>query len=121
MLLRTASLALFALVLATPASKVWAGVSTSPQRVPGEYLITLKESAEVPKALNAAFGDLGLATVEGTKASDQVFRIRVETDPGLAAMHQRGIDHPNIEQVQPNYRYSVPDPLRRDQPLPVHP
>ncbi|NIQ57508.1 MAG: hypothetical protein GWN85_29795 [Gemmatimonadetes bacterium] len=48
--------------------------------------------------------------MERLEVAGAVYRIRLDRDPGPEAVRERAGAVPGIRRVQPEYRYSVPEP-----------
>ncbi|HEX7126288.1 MAG TPA: hypothetical protein VF406_11055 [Thermodesulfobacteriota bacterium] len=77
-------------------------MSSQPQRVPGEYLVTVRAGTDERRIrdLYAEYQVVGLRRVR-----DDVFLLRIGKDPGPEAVETRGLSSPDVTAVQPNHVY----------------
>jgi hypothetical protein len=74
--------------------------------VPGEYLVTLAPDAG-EALIRERFGALGIDRVRALGRN--VFLVRLQTDPGLAALERIRAEDGRIRAVQPNFVYRTSD------------
>lgn len=77
-------------------------VGRQPQRVPGEYLVTVRKGTDERRIrdLYAEYRVVGLRRVR-----DDVFLLALANDPGPEAVAERGRSSGDVAAVQPNYVY----------------
>ena len=76
--------------------------SSRQTRVPGEYLVTLAEGADV-KAIVDLYGRFGIKGTRGLGSN--IFLITLTQDPGPAKMEALRGQNAQIKAVQPNFVY----------------
>jgi hypothetical protein len=84
-----------------------AGGLSQQTRVPGDYLVTLAEGADV-KAIADLYGRFG---IKGMKdLGRNVFLVTLTEDPGPAKMEELRGRNAHVKAVQPNFVYRVNEP-----------
>jgi hypothetical protein len=74
------------------------------KRVPGEYLVTLAEGADV-SVIAGLYGRFG---IKGTKdLGHNVFLVTLAEDPGPAGMEELRGRNASVKAVQPNFVYRI--------------
>lgn len=73
-------------------------------RVPGQYLVTLAQGAEVA-AISAVYGQLGVKQIQPVVAD--VYLLTLRDDPGPETMETLGKRDARIKAVQPNFVYRI--------------
>ena len=76
--------------------------SSRETRVPGEYLVTLAEGADV-KAIADLYGRFGIKGTQGLGRN--IFLVTLREDPGPAKMEELRAQNAQIKAVQPNFVY----------------
>lgn len=89
-------------------------------RVEGEYLVHLDQGHEPQPVLERAFGSYGLKDANRLEVKGVIYRIRLSRDPGLETLKEQTKTHPGILQIQPNFKYSVPQPPGREELSPAN-
>jgi len=79
-----------------------ADATTQQTRVPGEYIVTLAEPADV-KAISDLYGRFGIKEIR--KLGANTFLLMLTEDPGPATMESLRAGGVGIKAVEPNYRY----------------
>jgi hypothetical protein len=79
-------------------------------RVPGEYLVTVKEGIG-KEYLNKLFAANRVSAVE--EISPKLFLVKIEDDPGPSQVYEEYLNDRNIEKIQPNYIYEAESGGRR--------
>jgi len=79
-----------------------ADATTQQTRVPGEYIVTLAEPADV-KAISDLYGRFGIKEIR--KLGANTFLLMVTEDPGPATMVSLRAGSAGTKAVEPNYRY----------------
>lgn len=109
--IRTASLALsLALLGACHLSPMkdeahdplYLGSSTAPDRVPGEYIMTVSPGAG-EEVLRRQYRIYGIRKITALGAN--MFLVKLGNDPGLDAVQRKAAESGKVEEVQPNYIY----------------
>lgn len=73
-------------------------------RVPGEYIVTITAGADNPtEALRNAYSEFGIIRL--TPIGSDRYVLKLERDPGPAAIEQKARDLPAVKSVQPNLIY----------------
>ncbi|HEY8370453.1 MAG TPA: hypothetical protein VIM86_14175 [Thermodesulfobacteriota bacterium] len=72
------------------------------QRVPGEYLVTVRAGTD-ERRIRDLFAEYQVAGLR--RVRDDVFLLRIAKDPGPEAVRARGLSSPDVTAVQPNYAY----------------
>ncbi len=81
-----------------------AGALSRQTRVPGDYLITLAEGADV-KAIADLYGRFG---IKGMKdLGHNIFLVTLTEDPGLPKMEELRGQNAHVKAVQPNFVYRI--------------
>jgi hypothetical protein len=81
-----------------------AGAGSQQRRVPGEYLVTLAEGAEVT-VIADLYGRFG---IRGTKdLGRNIFLVTLAEDPGPATMEELRAQNASVKAVQPNFVYRL--------------
>ena len=81
-----------------------AGALSRQTRVPGDYLITLAEGADV-KVIADLYGRFG---IKGMKdLGKNIFLVTLTEDPGPAKMEELRGQNAHVKAVQPNFVYRV--------------
>lgn len=82
-----------------------------PDRVAGEYIVTLKAGiAEGDRAVREAYSEYGVVRV--TAIGSRRYLVKLERDPEPAAVNRKMEQAPAIEAVQPNFRYRLQERYR---------
>jgi hypothetical protein len=76
--------------------------TTEQTRVPGEYIVTLAEPADV-KAISELYGRFGIKDIK--KLGPNVFLVKLGDDPGPATMESLRAGSARIPAIEPNYVY----------------
>ena len=79
-------------------------------RVPGEYLVTLAEGAEV-KAIADLYGRFGIKQTR--RVGENLFLLNLTEDPGPAKVEELRSQNAQIKAVQPNFIYRSSGPKIR--------
>ena len=79
-----------------------ADATTQQTRVPGEYIVTLAEPADV-KAISDLYGRFGIKEIR--KLGANTFLLKLTEDPGPATMESLRAGGAGIMAVEPNYLY----------------
>lgn len=75
-----------------------------PDRVPGEYIVTLKAGAkDRHQDVRKAYSDFGVIHV--LPIGENRYVLKLERDPGLSEIKRKAENSPAIESVQPNFIY----------------
>lgn len=75
-----------------------------PDRVPGEYIVTLKAGAkDRHQDVRNVYSDYGVIHVK--PIGNNRYVLKLERDPGLSEIKQKSEHTPAIESVQPNFIY----------------
>jgi len=82
---------------ATPAD-----ATTQQTRVPGEYIVTLAEPADL-KAISNLYGRFGIKEIR--KFGANTFLLMLTEVPGPASMESLRADNARVKAVEPNYVY----------------
>lgn len=80
--------------------------ATDGQRVVGDYIVRGEASLE-RETLQALFGRYGIREIRDLGRSR--FYLRLEDDPGLSAIRKTASGEAQIESVEPNLKYQVPE------------
>ena len=83
--------------------------TTAENRVPGQYIITLKKGGRV-ETLHEVFAEFGVRSIQDLSRGR--YLITLEKDPGLENISRQAVTSPNIESVQPNYIYRTMQPAQ---------
>ena len=83
--------------------------SAAEDRVPGQYIITLKAGVAV-EILQDVFAEFGLASVRDLAKGR--YLITLEKDPGPEDITRHAATSSSIEYVQPNYVYRTMPPAQ---------
>ena len=79
-----------------------ADATTQQTRVPGEYIVTLAEPADL-KAISNLYGRFGIKEIR--KFGANTFLLMLTADPGPASMESLRADNARVKAVEPNYVY----------------
>ena len=79
-----------------------ADVTTQQTRVPGEYIVTLVEPADL-KAISNLYGRFGIKEIR--KFGANTFLLMLTEVPGPASMESLRADNARVKAVEPNYVY----------------
>lgn len=75
-----------------------------PDRVPGEYIVTLKAGAkDHHQDVRNVYADFGIIHMK--PIGNNRYVLKLERDPGLSVIKQKAEHAPAIESVQPNFIY----------------
>jgi hypothetical protein len=77
-------------------------LSSSPTRVPGEYLVTLVPGAD-SKAIAGLYGRFGIKGIKDL--GNNLFLVTLTEDPGPAKMEELRGQNALVKAVQPNFVY----------------
>lgn len=77
-------------------------MGTQQQRVPGEYLVTVR-SGTPEQRIRDLYADYSV--VDLRRLHDDVFLLRLAKDPGPEAARALGLSSGAVTDVQPNYVY----------------
>ena len=86
---------------------------TSENRMPGQYLVTLKEGAST-ETLTEVFKQYGIKSIQDL--SRNRYLTTLDQDPGVEEMSKQTANSSEIEDVQPNYIYRTMPPAQ-EKPL----
>jgi hypothetical protein len=76
-------------------------------RVPGDYLVTLAEGADV-KVIADLYGRFG---IKGMKdLGRNIFLVTLTEDPGPSKMEELRVQNAHVKAVQPNFVYRINGP-----------
>jgi hypothetical protein len=87
---------------AAPAAASPKAITGPSSRVPGEYLVTLAPGAG-PAVIEAVFGSLGIARVQGVGGN--VYLVAFRDDPGPERLESLRAKDARVQAVQPNFTY----------------
>lgn len=77
-----------------------------PDRMHGEYIITVKPDAKNgAQRVREAYSEFGVVGL--TSIGERRYLLRIERDPGPEAIQQKAGQVPSIESTQPNFRYRL--------------
>jgi hypothetical protein len=76
----------------------------SENRIPGQYLVTLKEGGS-PEKLTEVFNKYEIKSIQ--ELSTGRYLITLDQDPGPQEVSKQAATSSNIEHVQPNYFYQT--------------
>jgi len=79
-----------------------ADATTQQTRVPGEYIVTLAEPADL-KAISNLYGRFGIKEIR--KFGANTFLLMLTEVPGPASMESLRADNARVKAVEPNYVY----------------
>lgn len=79
-----------------------ADATTQQTRVPGEYIVTLAEPADL-KAISNLYGRFGIKEIR--KLGANTFLLMLTEVPGPASMESLRADNARVKAVEPNYVY----------------
>lgn len=75
-----------------------------PDRVPGEYIVTLKTGADdLSQEIRGAYSEFGVIRLAPIGSGR--YLLKLERDPGPSVIEQRASRVPAIQSAQPNYIY----------------
>ena len=83
-------------------------------RVPGEYLVQLRDASADDGVIRRVFKDFGILQME--PLGKGVWQVRLERDPGPDALKRLAAGNAAIVHIQPNYRYRQQTPPARSMP-----
>jgi len=72
-------------------------------RVPGEYLVQLRDASADDGVIRRALQDFGILQME--PLGKGLWQVRLERDPGPDALERLVAENAAIVHIQPNYRY----------------
>lgn len=77
-----------------------------PDRMHGEYIITVKPGAkDSEQRVRDAYSEFGVVAL--TSIGERRYLLRIERDPGPEAIRQKATPVTLIESTQPNFRYQL--------------
>ncbi|MEX2165145.1 MAG: hypothetical protein WD823_13030 [Sulfuricaulis sp.] len=79
----------------------------SAQQAAGEYIVSV-HSGTGPDLLHKLYEAYGVRDV--TDLGGGYYLIKLQHDPGLAAIKQKGLDSGKVKYVQPNFSYRINRP-----------
>ena len=82
---------------------------TSENRMPGQYLVTLKEGAST-ETLTEVFKQYGIKSIQDLSRNRHL--ITLEKDPGPEVNSKQAATASDIQDVQPNYIYRTMPPVQ---------
>ena len=83
-------------------------------RVPGEYLVRLRDASDNGDVIRQAFRDFGI--VQLASLGNGLWQVRLARDPGLDTLARLADGNAAIVHIQPNYRYRQQTPPARSMP-----
>ena len=91
-----------------------ASPAATENRVPGEYLIQLRDVSAGGDVIRQAFRDFGI--VQMASLGKGLWQVRLERDPGPEVLERLAAGNAAIVHIQPNYRYRQQTPPARSMP-----
>ncbi|HEB66701.1 MAG TPA: hypothetical protein ENI93_02015 [Gammaproteobacteria bacterium] len=91
-----------------------ASPAATENRVPGEYLIRLRDVSAGGDVIRQVFRDFGI--VQMASLGNGLWQMRLARDPGLEVLERLAAGNAAIVHIQPNYRYRQQTPPARSMP-----
>ena len=91
-----------------------ASPAATENRVPGEYLVRLRDASDNGDVIRQAFRDFGI--VQMASLGNGLWQVRLERDPGPDTLARLAAGNAAIVHIQPNYRYRQQTPPARSMP-----
>ncbi len=80
-----------------------ASPAATENRVPGEYLVQLRDASADEGTIRRVFKEFGILQME--PLGKGLWQVRLERDPGPEALERVAAGNAAIVHIQPNYRY----------------